>query len=127
MIPRPPRSTLTDSLFPYTTLFRSAGVRPDRSQDESRDVQGVSPVLRDIGRRSPRSAIRYPASLVERTPPWRNFHSCCWRRRWRRPAFPFRSEERRVGKACVRPCSNRWVTYDEKKQKKDEYTIISTN
>src|SRR3546814_5578931 len=24
MIPRPPRSTLTDTLFPYTTLFRSA-------------------------------------------------------------------------------------------------------
>src|SRR3546814_12274162 len=23
MIPRPPRSTLTDTLFPYTTLFRS--------------------------------------------------------------------------------------------------------
>src|SRR3546814_14106968 len=24
-IPRPPRSTLTDTLFPYTTLFRSVG------------------------------------------------------------------------------------------------------
>src|SRR3546814_11849214 len=29
MIRRPPRSTLTDTLFPYTTLFRSAGpLRP---------------------------------------------------------------------------------------------------
>src|SRR3546814_7856710 len=28
MIRRPPRSTRTDTLFPYTTLFRSAGVRP---------------------------------------------------------------------------------------------------
>src|SRR3546814_10072514 len=27
MIRRPPRSTLTDTLFPYTTLFRSAGVQ----------------------------------------------------------------------------------------------------
>src|SRR3546814_20898760 len=26
MIPRPPRSTRTDTLFPYTTLFRSAWV-----------------------------------------------------------------------------------------------------
>src|SRR3546814_8847850 len=26
MIPRPPRSTRTDTLFPYTTLFRSNGV-----------------------------------------------------------------------------------------------------
>src|SRR3546814_13928412 len=27
MIRRPPRSTRTDTLFPYTTLFRSAGIR----------------------------------------------------------------------------------------------------
>src|SRR3546814_17595059 len=26
MIPRPPRSTRTDTLFPYTTLFRSVSV-----------------------------------------------------------------------------------------------------
>src|SRR3546814_7054492 len=28
MIRRPPRSTLTDTLFPYTTLFRSLGLDP---------------------------------------------------------------------------------------------------
>src|SRR3546814_12475322 len=28
MIRRPPRSTRTDTLFPYTTLFRSARVHP---------------------------------------------------------------------------------------------------
>src|SRR3546814_12196819 len=28
MIRRPPRSTRTDTLFPYTTLFRSDGQRP---------------------------------------------------------------------------------------------------
>src|SRR3546814_14669201 len=28
MIRRPPRSTRTDTLFPYTTLFRSSGRRP---------------------------------------------------------------------------------------------------
>src|SRR3546814_14618324 len=28
MIRRPPRSTRTDTLFPYTTLFRSEGVEP---------------------------------------------------------------------------------------------------
>src|SRR3546814_8449096 len=28
MIQRPPRSTRTDTLFPYTTLFRSRDVRP---------------------------------------------------------------------------------------------------
>src|SRR3546814_16549079 len=28
----PPRSTRTDTLFPYTTLFRSGGVRPSVTQ-----------------------------------------------------------------------------------------------
>src|SRR3546814_13170520 len=32
MIRRPPRSTRTDTLFPYTTLFRSGG-GPDRIDD----------------------------------------------------------------------------------------------
>src|SRR3546814_9549848 len=36
MIRRPPRSTRTDTLFPYTTLFRSVA----GSADEQRDEQG---------------------------------------------------------------------------------------
>src|SRR3546814_11384191 len=36
MIRRPPRSTRTDTLFPYTTLFRSAG----RTRGDGRPVQG---------------------------------------------------------------------------------------
>src|SRR3546814_17757306 len=36
MIRRPPRSTRTDTLFPYTTLFRSESVAlvPEREDDE---------------------------------------------------------------------------------------------
>src|SRR3546814_3509524 len=34
MIRRPPRSTRTDTLFPYTTLFRSLRRRPDRQRDD---------------------------------------------------------------------------------------------
>src|SRR3546814_1636622 len=38
MIRRPPRSTRTDTLFPYTTLFRSVGdVRPPRGRGCGRD------------------------------------------------------------------------------------------
>src|SRR3546814_19397104 len=33
MIRRPPRSTRTDTLFPYTTLFRSREVRRDEAAD----------------------------------------------------------------------------------------------
>src|SRR3546814_10254807 len=32
MIRRPPRSTRTDTLFPYTTLFRSASINPEIGQ-----------------------------------------------------------------------------------------------
>src|SRR3546814_10851778 len=36
MIRRPPRSTRTDTLFPYTTLFRSL---PDPEQDSARAIR----------------------------------------------------------------------------------------
>src|SRR3546814_7301592 len=47
MIRRPPRSTRTDTLFPYTTLFRSGligadlhGLRPRREQAKTLILQG---------------------------------------------------------------------------------------
>src|SRR3546814_6086233 len=45
MIRRPPRSTRTDTLFPYTTLFRSHEDLPDAAEqadgDEAREVEDV--------------------------------------------------------------------------------------
>src|SRR3546814_5128271 len=35
MIRRPPRSTRTDTLFPYTTLFRSGASRAERAESEA--------------------------------------------------------------------------------------------
>src|SRR3546814_3990255 len=69
MIRRPPRATRTDTLFPYTTLFRSdrpltpphaCGVSGKRSAQarEGRRRQGSKP----NGRDSARSAARQPAS-----------------------------------------------------------------
>src|SRR3546814_18200897 len=44
MIRRPPRSTRTDTLFPYTTLFRSAGVRSGSASDgPARDRRCLRP------------------------------------------------------------------------------------
>src|SRR3546814_13559650 len=45
MIRRPPRSTRTDTLFPYTTLFRSPRCRPagDGFDDAHRSVDGRRP------------------------------------------------------------------------------------
>src|SRR3546814_8163438 len=49
MIRRPPRSTRTDTLFPYTTLFRSAGTAGNRALggDHRDDLEG-SGVLHDL-------------------------------------------------------------------------------
>src|SRR3546814_9694588 len=53
IIPRPPRSTRTDPLFPYTTLVRSAGDRPDARHRRHRlhvvgdDTHAQTPVLRE--------------------------------------------------------------------------------
>src|SRR3546814_20141096 len=54
MIRRPPRSTRTDTLFPYTTLFRSAARRDDRvgTDPDRRDERAVRPdkgALADLG------------------------------------------------------------------------------
>src|SRR3546814_9004510 len=42
MIRRPPRSTRTDTLFPYTTLFRSARVTKDRPHGRRPSPHGPS-------------------------------------------------------------------------------------
>src|SRR3546814_11847064 len=47
MIRRPPRSTRTDTLFPYTTLFRSTGIQHPR------------PALTPIQRRGGKTGGRY--------------------------------------------------------------------
>src|SRR3546814_5356441 len=63
MIRRPPRSTRTDTLFPYTTLFRSPwdrlsgrlpGVRPD-----------LAPGLSGDGRRTARQHFPAPAGFSQ--------------------------------------------------------------
>src|SRR3546814_8007418 len=45
MIRRPPRSTRTDTLFPYTTLFRSIGRRV-RSRDPTEVDAGIVTLVR---------------------------------------------------------------------------------
>src|SRR3546814_12750877 len=40
MIRRPPRSTRTTTLVPYTTLFRSAGLQPAQSQGVAEQDHG---------------------------------------------------------------------------------------
>src|SRR3546814_13949725 len=59
MIRRPPRSTRTDTLFPYTTLFRSAAARPGAWQLDGR--RKVGQAGRQKAESSPAATRRPPA------------------------------------------------------------------
>src|SRR3546814_3560345 len=56
MIRRPPRSTRTDTLFPYTTLFRSPADRRRRPRDGLRLGRHPCSLPRHRGQRRPRRA-----------------------------------------------------------------------
>src|SRR3546814_14186127 len=77
MIRRPPRSTRTDTLFPYTTLFRSALQEPlavygpaailhQGAEIVHRDMVDVKRVIPSVGQQ-PRH--RHPPASEQRQPP----------------------------------------------------------
>src|SRR3546814_5480304 len=70
MIRRPPRSTRTDTLFPYTTLFRSRRTRASQqSRGASHTPAGIVSIMPSagVGRAA---AIRCPAAVeCRRRPP----------------------------------------------------------
>src|SRR3546814_11923246 len=113
MIRRPPRSTRTDTLFPYTTLFRSLvqenldatgtvlqGCKAGFAHDAlEHHAAGYFYLFADLGQRFlvlfivgimqvGRQAVG--AEIVR---------------------VGHRSEERRVGKECVSTCRSRWSPY----------------
>src|SRR3546814_18429280 len=49
MIRRPPRSTRTDTLFPYTTLFRSDEAEAGRGEEHPQQELPDRPATRDAG------------------------------------------------------------------------------
>src|SRR3546814_10772643 len=53
MIRRPPRSTRTDTLFPYTTLFRSQLAVPHRPQPHRRPLARAAVPAAGAGERRP--------------------------------------------------------------------------
>src|SRR3546814_12856738 len=98
MIRRPPRSTRTDTLFPYTTLFRSAVsammVSPTRGGPRCHQIYHQDGGIRW------HSAAPYGIPIPQKT----TEISQLWH-------LLTRSEERRVGKECVSTCRSRWSPY----------------
>src|SRR3546814_20233788 len=121
MIPRPPRSTRTDTLFPYTTLFRSEskganrgpeGVEQPFLRPAHNPVRGPIAVHRGMAGAAgePRANIvglLRPARVAAEPPVGQ--HAA--RRLGVRGVRADRSEERRVGKECVSTCRSRRSPY----------------
>src|SRR3546814_13707040 len=135
MIPRPPRSTRTDTLFPYTTLFRSF----DREfHDEDSVFRGKTndrdkpDIEINVGRQAPNHCEKDRSKNAQRNDEQHGnrygptFIKCRKqqendkeRQREQQTDLPtrllflkgYRSEERRVGKECVSTCSSRWSRY----------------
>src|SRR3546814_20798066 len=112
MIRRPPRSTRTDTLFPYTTLFRSlertgrqpfVKTHPALASGRGNPLPRLSPIRAMSNVREPRQRTQPREERPERQ------HRLSQARR--------RSEERRVGKECVSTCRSRWSPSHSKKQR----------
>src|SRR3546814_16823040 len=119
MIRRPPRSTRTDTLFPYTTLFRSdPPSSPKRREIHSlaRPMDQVRPTPTAMPPKATHRKLS-AASASEKVPVRA---AAMAKRRHTSPdaSFSNRSEERRVGKEWVGKCESRWSPSHSKKQKK---------
>src|SRR3546814_15188467 len=107
---RPPRSTRTDTLFPYTTLFRSDRRRhgaswPPQSAGQRTWQVAEGTVCRIRGQVFGRCAVAPRRRQVST-----GFFDRCRSRR----QTPARSEEPRVGQECVSTCRTRRSQYHSK-------------
>src|SRR3546814_11796059 len=111
MIRRPPRSTRTDTLFPYTTLFRSPVLAAlEEADHEARgtgELRGVLRVgattsfaMRELIPRLPLFMQRHPSLRIDFVIADN-----------RQDLLNERSEERRVGKECVSTFRSRGSPY----------------
>src|SRR3546814_13972199 len=127
MVRRPPKSTRTDPLFPYTALFRAEGVDPspdhldglvedvvgrvlgrlqgDREATLEVEAELGAPTAADDPAEGDQSDEDQDDQRAEAGP------SAATAPHRARGAGTRRSEERRVGNECVSTCRARWSPY----------------
>src|SRR3546814_14127376 len=133
MIRRPPRSTRTDTLFPYTTLFRSWKPNPDLEIFAEAGYQEFRSLQQQRGLNNPTNGravdpdtvtlyegtsdfksgtfLDVPVTTygVQRDPYDKNQQYTIGAQQFfGESSISSRSEERRVGKECVSTCRYRW-------------------
>src|SRR3546814_11572662 len=120
MIRRPPRSTRTDTLFPYTTLFRSVDGRlrggAQRQYLERRGAEeGARPPRFDLSVDQRYRGDHPPRRHLELSLAARPLHRRAEAGRGRLfadlPDRRGRTEDRLGGKEGVSPCRSRWSQY----------------
>src|SRR3546814_20882690 len=112
MIRRPPRSTRTDTLFPYTTLFRSEYLSKLPRLASIRHFDQFNGYSGQAGSAFPDENDRY-AQQKDRGLQGYRLPS---RHRLPHEGGNGSSEERRVGEKCVSKCRSRWWSYPIKKK-----------
>src|SRR3546814_14156503 len=112
MIRRPPRSTRTDTLFPYTTLFRSQDFAETVLKSGSNLVRGA------FGSTPPGALaatggtpVPMIGGTVQTTTARPDIQDALNRLGEIDEVNILRSEERRVGKECVSTCRSRGSPY----------------
>src|SRR3546814_18657933 len=98
MIRRPPRSTRTVTLFPYTTLFRAVAVAS--FGDGASNIGAFHEALNMA------SVWKLPVVFLCQNNQYAEHTTLA-----AGTSVTSRSEERRVGKECVSTCRSRWLPY----------------
>src|SRR3546814_17593709 len=136
MIRRPPRSTRTDTLFPYTTSFRAhllnlENIGQNKAKALAAELQRFHPSVQikavDADAVASWLLLKNCDIIIDATGDWnvqtnlnelfledRGTHLTALLHCW---VFANRSEKRRVGKECVRTCRSRCSTVHYKKKK----------
>src|SRR3546814_18747902 len=102
MIRRPPRSTRTDTLFPYTTLFRSEEESYRRAEEAQVHLLEYSLAVH-LAREPQRLVAKLPGTLPTRAKRHPEVQRIGRHLR--------SSEERRVGTECGSPCKSLGYPY----------------